>query len=78
LYISDLEDIDPELSKSLMHLLDIPVEDLYLTYTHNERVFGEFRNVDLGKGYDHPVTDENKKDYIKAVANYKMTGQISD
>lgn len=61
-----------------MHLLEIPVDNLYLTFNHNEIVFGELRCIDLGKGYDHPVTDENKKDYIKAVANYKMTIQINE
>ena len=43
-----------------------------LTFVHYERCFGELICVDLGKGYDHPVTEENKKDYVKAVALYKM------
>jgi len=33
---------------------------------------------DLGKGFDEPVTEENKKEYVKAVANYKMTIEIKD
>lgn len=78
LYISDLEDIDPELAKNLLHILEIPVNDLHLTFNHYERYFGELICVDLGKGYDYPVTEENKKEYVKAVALYKMTTQIQE
>ena len=41
LYITDLADIDPELTKNLLHLLDISVEDLHLTYNHYETRMGE-------------------------------------
>jgi hypothetical protein len=66
--------------------LDIDVEPLELTFNHYDRVFDELICIDLGKGYDAPVflhlyfkvTNENKKEYVKTVANYKMTLQIKD
>jgi len=57
----------------LLQLLDIDVDPLDLTFNHYEVVFDELICVDLGQGYETPVRNENKKDYIKAVANYKMT-----
>ena len=59
-------------------MLDIDVDPLYLTYTHYEKVFDEAVQIDLGKPSDEPITNENKKEYVKTVANYKMTVQIKD
>jgi len=40
LYVHDLEDIDPELSKSLVWMLDNDVEDLMYDFSYIETILG--------------------------------------
>ncbi|KAL4487295.1 hypothetical protein ABPG73_005805 [Tetrahymena malaccensis] len=77
LYINDLEDIDPDLAKNLMWILDNDVSNLYLdfTYTHND--FGKQQIIELKPNGSHiEVNEENKKEYVKLLAQYRMVKQI--
>ena len=77
LFISDLEDIDPDLAKNLIWMLDNDITELYLTFVINRNHLGIEETIDLiPNGRNIDLTEENKKEYVKAVCRYKMTEQI--
>ena len=45
------------MTRNLISLLEIDVDDLELTFNHYERVFDELICIDLGKGYNTAVMD---------------------
>ncbi|KAL7689849.1 putative HECT domain-containing protein [Plasmopara halstedii] len=79
-YIDDLHSLDPELYTSLMRLkhYDGNVEDLALTFSVNETVFGEVltRNL-IPDGANISVTNANRIRYIHLMANFKLNVQSS-
>lgn len=47
------------------------------TFTVTEERFGEIVNIDLKPGgEDVPVTEENKKEYVDAVVEYRISKRI--
>jgi E3 ubiquitin-protein ligase HUWE1 len=76
--IRDVESIDPEYYKSLQWMLDNPIEGvLDLNFTVEVEEFGLKKIVDLVEnGSQIAVTDDNKKEYVRLVANAKMTSSI--
>ena len=49
------------------------------TFTTSEERFGELVTIDLKPGgADIPVTEENKKDYLDAVVEYRISKRIKD
>ncbi|EGR29168.1 ubiquitin- hect domain protein, putative [Ichthyophthirius multifiliis] len=77
LYINDLEDIDPQMAKGLMDILQNSVEELYLDFTYTINQFGEQKVIELiPNGSNIEVTEENKKNYVKELAYFRMVKQI--
>lgn len=79
LYVEDLEDIDPATTKSLLWILanDVGDGDLGIDFTHSYEMLGKKHTIELVEnGKDVLVTEENKKDYVKKLAVYKMTEPI--
>lgn len=77
-YIDDLYSLDPELYQSLMKLKHYNgnVEDLALTFSINETVFGQVVTRDLvPNGSNVAVTNENRIRYMHVLANYKLNVQ---
>ncbi|DAZ95340.1 TPA: hypothetical protein N0F65_002525 [Lagenidium giganteum] len=80
-YIDDLHSLDPELYRNLMQLKHYNgnVEDLALTFSVNEVVYGETITRDLiPGGASIMVTNENRIRYIHLMANYKLNVQTSN
>lgn len=49
------------------------------TFTTSEERFGELVTIDLKPGgADIPVTEENKRDYLDAVVEYRISKRIKD
>ena len=49
------------------------------TFTTTEERFGELVTIDLKPGGgDVPVTEDNKKDYVDAVVEYRISKRIKD
>lgn len=49
------------------------------TFTTSEERFGELVTIELKPGgTDIPVTEENKKDYVDAVVEYRISKRIKD
>ncbi|EGR32045.1 ubiquitin- hect domain protein, putative [Ichthyophthirius multifiliis] len=77
LYINDLEDIDPQMAKGLMDILQNSVEGLDLDFTYTINQFGEQKVIELiPNGSNIEVTEENKKNYVKELAYFRMVKQI--
>ncbi|KAJ3937091.1 MAG: hypothetical protein NXY57DRAFT_982535 [Lentinula lateritia] len=78
--LTDLEGIDADLHRSLVWMLENDITDvLYETFTRTEDRFGEIVTIDLKpNGADIPVTEENKKEYVDAVVEYRISRRVKD
>ena len=79
LHYTDLVSIDPEYFKNLLLILDNQLDMLGLELTFSEEThdFGQVKVVDLKPdGRNIEVTDENKMEYVKLVAQHRMTRAI--
>ncbi|EGR30732.1 ubiquitin- hect domain protein, putative [Ichthyophthirius multifiliis] len=77
LYINDLEDIDPDMARGLQDILQNNVESLCLDFTFTFNQFGKTKVVELiPNGSNIEVTEENKKQYVKELAYFRMVKQI--
>ncbi len=63
----------------MIYLLDNNVDDLNLTFTwENDTLEGKESIELVPNGANIAVTEKNKKDFVKAVAYWKMTIEIRD
>ncbi|XP_076938832.1 E3 ubiquitin-protein ligase UPL7-like isoform X2 [Bidens hawaiensis] len=78
-FIDELSTLDPELYKNLMYVkhYDGDVKDLSLDFTVTEELPGKRHVVELkAGGKDVSVTNDNKLQYIYAMADYKLNRQV--
>lgn len=78
-FIDELSALDPELYKNLMYVkhYDGDVKDLSLDFTVTEELPGKRHVVELkAGGKDISVTNDNKLQYIYAMADYKLNRQV--
>ncbi|KAG9150096.1 hypothetical protein Leryth_009680 [Lithospermum erythrorhizon] len=78
-FLDELSSLDPELYKNLMYVkhYDGDVKDLSLDFTVTEESLGRRNVIELKPGgKDICVTNENKLQYIYAIADYKLNRQI--
>ncbi|KAK4392122.1 E3 ubiquitin-protein ligase UPL7, partial [Sesamum angolense] len=78
-FLDELSTLDPELYRNLMYVkhYDGDVEDLSLDFTVTEESLGKRHVVELKPGgKDISVTNENKLQYVHAMADYKLNRQI--
>ncbi|XP_062117450.1 E3 ubiquitin-protein ligase UPL7 [Humulus lupulus] len=78
-FLDELSTLDPELYRNLMYVkhYDNDVKDLFLDFTVIEESFGKQHVIELKPGgKDISVTNENKMQYIHAMADYKLNRQI--
>jgi len=77
--VSDLEEIDSSLAKSLKWMLENSVEGLEQTFTYESKILGQYITKELVPGgYDLIVDDENKKDFVKRICKTKMRDEIGE
>ncbi|KRX08891.1 HECT-domain-containing protein [Pseudocohnilembus persalinus] len=80
LYISDLEDIDPELAKNLKFILENDMgdgEDLLQYFSYSTEIMGKMTEIELiPNGFNTLVTQKNKKQFVKAFCRAKMTEDV--
>jgi len=76
--LADLEAVDAELHRSLGWMLGNDITDvLYETFTTTEERFGEMVTIDLKPGGESiPVTEQNKKEYVDAVVDYRISQRV--
>ncbi|CAI7790013.1 unnamed protein product, partial [Closterium sp. NIES-53] len=79
-FLDELSSLDVELYRNLMYLkhYEGDASELALDFTVTEEVLGEHSIVELRPGGSHiAVTNENKLQYIHAVADYKLNRQMA-
>jgi len=76
--INDLQSIDSELYRNLLKLKETPkVEELGFTFSTSENRYGVIEDIPLRPGGEQiGVTDDNKYDYIHAMADFKLNTQM--
>ncbi|KAF8042732.1 hypothetical protein BT93_A1151 [Corymbia citriodora subsp. variegata] len=78
-FLDELSTLDPEVYRNLMYVkhFDGDVKELSLDFTITEESFGKNHVIELRPGgRDICVTNENKMQYIHAIADYKLNRQI--
>lgn len=78
LSLRDLEDIDADLAKNLNWILtNENVEDIGMYFNYEKTVLGEKKVCDLiPDGSNIPITNENKKDFVRKMCEMKMKTEI--
>ncbi|KAG8814257.1 hypothetical protein FRC18_002035 [Serendipita sp. 400] len=78
--LSDLESVDAELFRGMNWMLENDITDVIdETFTTVEDRFGEHVVIELRPGgADVPVTEENKKDYVDAVIEYRVHKRVKE
>jgi hypothetical protein len=74
----DIEGVDPDFFKNLSWMLENDIDGvLDLTFSEESDFFGQKSVVELcPNGANIKVTDQNKRDYVDAVARHRMTNAI--
>lgn len=78
-FLDELSTLDPELYRNVLYVkhYDGDVKDLSLDFTVTEELFGKRHVVELKPGgKDVCVSNENKMQYVHAMADYKLNRQI--
>lgn len=78
-FIDELSGLDPELYRNLMYIKQYEgdLQELCLDFTVTEEFCGKMSVIELKPGgKDISVTNENKMQYIHAMADYKLNRQI--
>ncbi|GBE82605.1 ubiquitin-protein ligase [Sparassis latifolia] len=78
--LADLESVDAELHRGLTWMLQNDITDVIdETFTTTEERFGEMVTVELRPGgADVPVTEENKKEYVNCVVEYRISKRVKE
>jgi len=76
--LEDLEEIEPELAKSLRYIRQNPIEDsLGLSFTYEMDILNVKKTIELiENGINVSLNDENKKDYINLFLKAKLFKEI--
>lgn len=77
---NDLESIDPEYHKSLVWMLENDIDGVIdLTFSIESDDFGVTSIVDLlPNGRNIPVTNANKHEYVRLIADQRLSIEIKD
>nr|XP_034174941.1 E3 ubiquitin-protein ligase SMURF1 [Osmia lignaria] len=72
--LTDIEGVDPELHRSLTWMLENSIDGvLDAAFSVEHSSFGMLKNHELKPGgKDIPVTEENKKEYVRLYVNYRF------
>ncbi|KAF9364021.1 hypothetical protein BGX34_002740 [Mortierella sp. NVP85] len=80
-FLDEMRSYDEQVFQNLMFVkkYEDDVEDLGLTFSLDEEVFGTHRTIELMRGgKDIAVTKENRINYIFKVSDYRLNKQIQD
>ncbi|KAG0307017.1 hypothetical protein BGZ98_001257 [Dissophora globulifera] len=80
-FLDEMRSYDEQVHQNLMFVkkYEGDVEDLGLTFSLDEEVFGTHRTIELmGGGKDVAVTKDNRINYIFKVSDYRLNKQIQD
>lgn len=74
IHLDDIEVVDPDLHRSLTWMLNNDIGDIIdTTFSVEHNAFGQLQVHELKPGgRDLPVTDDNKKEYVRLFVNYRF------
>lgn len=68
--LQDMESVDIEMFNSLTWIIENDPQDLEFSFCIDEEKLGQIVQVDLKPGGSEiPVTNENKREYVKSVVS---------
>uniref|UniRef100_A0A8B9GC53 HECT-type E3 ubiquitin transferase n=1 Tax=Amazona collaria TaxID=241587 RepID=A0A8B9GC53_9PSIT len=79
--LKDLESVDPEFYNSLIWVKENDIEEcgLEMFFSVDKEILGEIKSHDLKpNGSDILVTEENKEDYIRLVAEWRLSRGVEE
>ncbi|KAH8833564.1 hypothetical protein DL96DRAFT_1577533 [Flagelloscypha sp. PMI_526] len=78
--LADLESVDIELHRGMTWMLENDITDVIdETFTTTEERFGEMVTIELKPGGEEvPVTEENKKEYVDHVVEYRISRRVRE
>ncbi|KAJ3883765.1 hypothetical protein F5051DRAFT_424020 [Lentinula edodes] len=78
--LADLESVDTELHRGMTWMLENDITDIIDTsFTTTEERFGEMVTIELKPGgEDIPVTEDNKKDYVECIVDYRISKRVKE
>ena len=78
--LKDLESMDLDYYKSLLWILENDITDIITEdFSVIEEQFGDEKVVDLiPDGRNIPVTEENKREYVQKLVEYRLTTSVSE
>ncbi|KAJ7582931.1 hypothetical protein C8J56DRAFT_236391 [Mycena floridula] len=78
--LSDLESVDAELHRGMTWMLENDITDIIdETFSTTEERFGEMVTIELKPGgNDEPVTQDNKKDYVEHIVDYRISKRVKE
>jgi E3 ubiquitin-protein ligase NEDD4 len=78
--LADLESVDAELHRGMTWMLENDITDIIdETFTTTEERFGEMVTIELKPGgADVEVNEDNKKDYVEAVVEYRISKRVKE
>jgi E3 ubiquitin-protein ligase NEDD4 len=78
--LADLESVDAELHRGMTWMLENDITDIIdETFTTTEERFGEMVTIELKPGgADVEVNEDNKKDYVDAVVEYRISKRVKE
>ena len=75
--LDDMQSVDSEYHSSLVWIMDNDPEPLEQFFVYDDEMFGEIRSIPLKEnGEDIPVTNENKKEYVELLVNFKFVNRV--
>jgi len=78
--LADMESVDAEIFRSLTWMLENDITDVIEnSFSVEDEKFGEVVTVDLREnGRNIPVTEENKKEYIELITQWRIEKRVAD
>ncbi|KNZ57373.1 E3 ubiquitin-protein ligase [Puccinia sorghi] len=78
--LADMESVDAEIFRSLTWMLENDITDVIEnSFSVEDEKFGEVVTIDLREnGRNIPVTEENKKEYIELITQWRIEKRVAD
>ncbi|KAH9465586.1 hypothetical protein Pst134EA_013468 [Puccinia striiformis f. sp. tritici] len=78
--LADMESVDAEIFRSLTWMLENDITDVIEnSFSVEDEHFGEVVTIDLRpKGRDEAVTEENKKEYIELITQWRIEKRVAE
>ncbi len=75
--MNDLEELDPDLAKSLSYIIHNPIGDLEVNFNYETEVLGKKETIELTEnGHNRLLTDDNKHEYVNLFIQAKLIKEI--